>query len=269
LFSTKLAHVHFWIGTLGIIIYTLPMYVAGFTQASMWNQFNPDGTLTYGNFLETVQQIIPMYWMRAIGGTMYIIGMFILVYNIIRTVRANAAIADEAAEAPALEPITTGRIKGEKFHPWLERRPIQLTILATVAILIGGIIQIVPTIMVKSNIPTIASVKPYTPLELEGRDLYIREGCVGCHSQMVRPFRSEVERYGRKPKPENSFTITHSYGDLKEPVPICFAWAENTTTTGISTICGIRNQPLPDQSCRVTNGCSTTRHSIFLTSPVK
>jgi cytochrome c oxidase cbb3-type subunit I/II len=210
LFSTKLAHVHFWIGTLGIIIYTLPMYVAGFTQASMWKQFNPDGTLTYGNFLETVQQIIPMYWMRAIGGTMYIIGMFILVYNIIRTVRANAAIADEAAEAPALEPLTTGRIKGEKFHPWLERRPIQLTILATVAILIGGIIQIVPTIMVKSNIPTIASVKPYTPLELEGRDLYIREGCVGCHSQMVRPFRSEVERYGPQAK-AGEFVYDHPF----------------------------------------------------------
>ncbi len=210
LFSNKLAHLHFWIGTLGIIIYTLPMYVAGFTQASMWKQFNPDGTLTYGNFLETVQQIIPMYWMRAIGGTMYILGMFILVYNIIRTVRANAAIADEAAEAPALAPITTGRIKGEKFHPWLERRPIQLTILATVAILIGGIIQIVPTIMVKSNIPTIASVKPYTPLELEGRDLYIREGCVGCHSQMVRPFRSEVERYGPQAK-AGEFVYDHPF----------------------------------------------------------
>ena len=131
---------------------------------------------------------------------MYIIGMFILVYNIIRTVKANAAITDELAEAPELEKISTSRIKGEKFHPWLERRPIQLTLLATVAILIGGIIQIVPTIMVKSNIPTISSVKPYTPLELEGRDLYIREGCVGCHSQMVRPFRSEVERYGPQSK---------------------------------------------------------------------
>jgi len=148
--------------------------------------------------------------MRAIGGTMYIIGMLILVYNIIRTVRANAAIQDELAEAPELERITTGRIKGEKFHPWLERRPIQLTILATVAILIGGIIQIVPTIMVKSNIPTIASVKPYTPLELEGRDLYIREGCVGCHSQMVRPFRSEVERYGPQSK-AGEFVYDHPF----------------------------------------------------------
>ncbi len=196
LFSKKLANFHFWIGTLGIIMYALPMYVAGFTQASMWKQFKPDGTLQYGNFLETVTQIMPMYWMRAIGGTLYLTGVIVLVYNIIKTVKQGSPVEDELAEAPALVKITTGRVKGEKFHPWLERRPIQLTLLATVAILIGGIIQIVPTIMVKSNIPTIASVKPYTPLELQGRDLYIREGCVGCHSQMIRPFRSEVARYG-------------------------------------------------------------------------
>ncbi|WP_296145275.1 cytochrome-c oxidase, cbb3-type subunit I [uncultured Flavobacterium sp.] len=200
LYSTKLANFHFWIGTLGIILYTLPMYVAGFAQASMWKQFNPDGTLVYGNFLETVTSIMPMYWMRAIGGTLYLIGLIVLVYNIIKTVKQGKAVEDELAEAPALQKITNKRIKGEKFHPWLERRPIQLTILATVAVLIGGIIQIVPTIMVKSNIPTIAAVKPYTPLELEGRDLYIREGCVGCHSQMIRPFRSEVERYGEYSK---------------------------------------------------------------------
>jgi len=196
LYSQKLANFHFWIGTLGIVLYTLPMYVAGFTQASMWKQFKPDGTLQYGNFLETVTQIIPMYWMRAIGGTLYLVGMVVLIYNIIKTVKQGSAVEDELAEAPELTKITAGRLKGEKFHPWLERRPIQLTLLATIAILIGGIIQIIPTIMVKSNIPTIAAVKPYTPLELQGRDLYIREGCVGCHSQMIRPFRSEVVRYG-------------------------------------------------------------------------
>lgn len=200
LYSIRLANFHFWIGTLGIIMYTLPMYVAGFTQASMWKQFNPDGTLKYGNFLETVKQIMPMYWMRAIGGTLFVIGLLVLVYNIIMTVRQGQKIEDELAEAPALQKITNKRLKGEKFHPWLERRPIQLTILATVAVLIGGIIQIVPTIMVKSNIPTISTVKPYSPLELEGRDLYIREGCVNCHSQMIRPFRSEVERYGEYSK---------------------------------------------------------------------
>nr|WP_315211110.1 cytochrome-c oxidase, cbb3-type subunit I [uncultured Flavobacterium sp.] len=210
LYSLKLANFHFWIGTLGIILYTIPMYVAGFLQASMWKQFNPDGTLTYGNFLETVTQIMPMYWMRAIGGTLYLIGMFTLVYNIIQTVRLGSKIEDELAEAPELLKISAGRVKGEKFHPWLERKPIQLTILATVAILIGGVIQIVPTIMVKSNIPTIASVKPYSPLELEGRDLYIREGCVGCHSQSVRPFRSEVERYGPQSK-AGEFVYDHPF----------------------------------------------------------
>ncbi|HRV56032.1 MAG TPA: cytochrome-c oxidase, cbb3-type subunit I, partial [Mangrovimonas sp.] len=200
LHSVKLANFHFWIGTLGILLYALPMYVSGFTQASMWKQFNPDGTLVYGNFLETVSEIIPMYWMRAIGGTLYISGMLVLAYNIIMTVRAGSSVEDELAEAPALQRVSKHRVSGEGFHTWLERRPVQLTILATIAILIGGIIQIVPTIMVKSNIPTISSVKPYTPLELEGRDLYIREGCVSCHSQMIRPFRSEVERYGEYSK---------------------------------------------------------------------
>lgn len=199
LFSVGLANVHFWLGTLGIVMYALPMYVAGFLQASMWKQFNPDGSLFYGNFLETVTEIMPMYWMRAIGGSLYILGNFVMVYNVIRTARSGSKVEDELAEAAAL---THGgrRKRGEKFHTWLERKPIQLTILATVAILIGGIVQIIPTLLVKSNIPTITTVKPYTPLELEGRDLYIREGCVGCHSQMVRPFRSEVERYGEYAK---------------------------------------------------------------------
>ncbi len=205
LFKTKLhsiglANAHFWVGTLGIVLYSLPLYVAGFVQALMWKDFNPDGTLVYGNFLETVSEIMPMYWMRAIGGTLYISGMFLLLYNVIMTIRSGSAVTDELAEAAPLQRVKSGRVSGEAFHSWLERKPIQLTILATVAILIGGIVQIVPTLLVKSNVPTITSVTPYTPLELEGRDIYIREGCVGCHSQMVRPFRSEVERYGEYAK---------------------------------------------------------------------
>ncbi|MDO4782170.1 MAG: cytochrome-c oxidase, cbb3-type subunit I [Capnocytophaga felis] len=196
LYSMKLANFHFWIGTLGIVFYALPLYVAGFTQASLWKQFNPDGTLTYGNFLETVTQIMPMYALRAVGGTLYLIGVLAGVYNVIKTLQTAPKLEDELAQAPALATISGGRLQGETLHTWLERKPVQMTIWATVAILIGGIVQIVPTIFVKSNIPTISSVKPYTPLELEGRDLYIREGCVSCHSQMIRPFRSEVERYG-------------------------------------------------------------------------
>lgn len=210
LYSTGLANFHFWIGTLGIIMYALPLYVAGFTQASMWKQFNPDGTLVYGNFLETVTEIMPMYWMRAIGGTLFLTGTLIMVYNMIQTVRHGSEVTDELAEAPALQRVSKKRVAGEHWHSWLERRPVQLTIGATIAILIGGIVQIVPTIMVKSNIPTITSVKPYTPLELEGRDLYIREGCVGCHSQMVRPFRDEVERYGEFSK-AGEFVYDHPF----------------------------------------------------------
>jgi len=200
LHSKGLANAHFWIGTLGIIMYTLPMYVSGFTQALMWKDFHPDGRLVYDNFLQTVFQIIPMYWMRAIGGSLYLIGMFIMLYNVIATVRAGSKVTDEEAEAPALARLSGRKQSREKWHGWLERMPVQFTVLATLAILIGGIVQIVPMLLVKSNIPTITSVKPYTPLELEGRDLYIREGCVGCHSQMIRPFRSEVVRYGEYSK---------------------------------------------------------------------
>lgn len=211
LHSIRLANVHFWLGTLGIIIYALPMYVAGFVQASMWKQFNPDGTLVYGNFLETVSEIIPMYWMRAIGGSLYIVGMFFLAYNIVVTIkRSRNNVTDELAEAPALQRVSKRRLAGEGWHTWLERKPVKLTIFATIAILIGGIVQIVPTILVKSNIPTISNVKPYTPLELEGRDVYIREGCVSCHSQMIRPFRSEVERYGEYSK-AGEFVYDHPF----------------------------------------------------------
>jgi len=198
--STKLANFHFWIGTLGIILYALPMYVAGFVQAFMWKQFNPDGTLVYGNFLETVNEIMPMYWMRAIGGTLYLTGMLILVYNIIMTIRQGSAVTDELAEAAPLVRVTRKRTASEGWHTWLERKPLKMTLYATVAILIGGLVQIVPSLMVDDYVPVISSVKPYSPLELEGRDIYIREGCVGCHSQMIRPFRSETERYGEYSK---------------------------------------------------------------------
>lgn len=200
LYSKKLANTHFWIGTLGILFYALPLYVAGFTQASMWKQFNPDGTLVYGNFLETVTQIMPMYAMRAFGGTLYFVGFILLAYNIYKTAAAGSSVEDDLAEAAPLKQISASRIAGEGWHSWLERRTVLFTILTTVAILIGGAVEIIPLLTVDSNIPKITSVKPYTPLELEGRDIYIREGCNNCHSQMIRPFRSEVERYGEYSK---------------------------------------------------------------------
>jgi cytochrome c oxidase cbb3-type subunit I/II len=199
IYSKKLLNVHFWLGTLGIIFWALPMYWAGFTQSLMWKEFTAEGVLAYGNFLETITQIIPMYITRAIGGLLYITGILLMAYNIYKTLKTGSLLSNEAAEAPALE---KNYIKhsSEHWHRWIERKPIQMMIWSTIVILIGGIVEIIPTLMVESNIPTIESVKPYTPLELEGRDLYIREGCVSCHSQMVRPFRSETERYGEYSK---------------------------------------------------------------------
>lgn len=198
LYSTKLANTHFWLGTLGIVFYALPMYVAALTQSLMWKEFNEMGRLAYPNFLETVLEIVPMYMLRAFGGVLYLAGAIVMVYNLVKTSKIGVFQAEEPDEAPALSKFVPK--KGEYWHHAWERKPIFFTILATVAILIGAVIEIVPTLLVKSNVPTISSVQPYTPLELQGRDLYISNGCVGCHSQMIRPFRSETERYGEYSK---------------------------------------------------------------------
>ena len=208
LYSTKLASTHFWIGTIGIVLYAIPMYWAGFTQAMMWKQFTEDGTLKF-QFLETVTHIIPLYVARSIGGLLYLVGVFIMVYNIVKTVKAGKLVANEAAEAPPLPAkiVTHGK---QYWHRWIEARPIQMLVLSLVAVAIGGILEIVPTFLVKSNVPTIAAVKPYTPLELHGRDIYIREGCYTCHSQMIRPFRDEVARYGEYSK-AGEFVYDHPF----------------------------------------------------------
>lgn len=209
LFSDTLANVHFWIATLGILLYAIPMYWAGFTQGLMWQDFNPDGTLVNKDFLETVTQLRYMYMMRALGGGLYIIGALVMVYNLIKTAASGSFVKNEAAEAPALEKVEVAHT-GEYWHRFIERRPVQMLVLSLVLILIGGLVEMVPTFLIKSNIPTISSVQPYTPLELEGRDLYIREGCYNCHSQMVRPLRFETARYGEYSK-AGEFVYDHPF----------------------------------------------------------
>ncbi len=198
LYSKKLANNHFWLGTLGILFYAIPMYWAGFTQSSMWKQFTEAGQLKY-TFLETVTYLKPFYAMRSLGGALYLAGVFIMFYNIYKTVKKGSLVANEEAEAA---PLAKEYVKhsGEHWHRVIERKPVQFMILSLIVILIGGAIEIIPTFLIKSNVPSISSVKPYTPLELQGRDIYVREGCYVCHSQMIRPFRSETERYGEYSK---------------------------------------------------------------------
>jgi len=209
LWSTKLANYHFWIALLGMVFYVVPMYVAGVTEGLMWKQFNKDGFLQYPNFLEVVQSILPMYMLRATGGTLYITGVFLMAFNLYKTAKSGQFLPDQEAQAA---PLTREGASGDHpwGHRWLEAKPLTFTVLAVVAVLIGGLVEIVPMWLVKQNVPTISSVKPYTPLEVLGRDIYIREGCLGCHSQMIRPFRSETERYGEYSK-AGEFVYDHPF----------------------------------------------------------
>ncbi len=209
LWSTKLANYHFWIALLGMVFYVVPIYVAGVTEGMMWKQFNKDGFLQYPNFLEVVQSILPMYMLRAVGGTLYITGAVLMAYNLYKTAKCGQFVPDQQAQAA---PLTRAGV--EKAHPWghrwLEAKPFTFTVLTVVAVLIGGLVEIVPMWLVKQNVPTISSVKPYSALEVLGRDIYIREGCLGCHSQMIRPFRSETERYGEYSK-AGEFVYDHPF----------------------------------------------------------
>ena len=208
LYSERLANMHFWIGTLGIVVYAVPLYWAGFMQSSMWKDFTPEGQLQY-QFMDTVTRMMPFYIARAVGGTLYLVGAIVMTYNLIKTIKVGNFLEIEEVEAPALAKEYTSH-GNDHWHRWIERKPIQLMVVSLVVVLIGGIIEFVPAFLVKSNIPTIASVKPYTPLELEGRDIYVREGCYVCHSQMIRPFRSETARYGEYSK-AGEFIYDHPF----------------------------------------------------------
>ena len=206
LFSVKLANTHFWLATLGILFWTIPMYWAGFVQGLMWQEFKPDGNLEY-EFIYTVAQLKPMFMLRSLGGLIYLTGAVIGIINLMKTAYSGKLIKNEEVEAPALTPHTESN---EGWHRVIERKPVRMLIFSLIVILIGGVVEIMPTIMIESNVPTIAEVKPYSPLELEGRDLYIREGCNNCHSQMIRPLRFETKRYGEYSK-AGEFVYDHPH----------------------------------------------------------
>jgi len=208
LYSIKWANTHFLIGTIGILLYAIPLYWASFSQSLMWKEFTAEGQLKY-QFLETVTRIIPMYILRGLGGLVYLAGAVLMVVNLFKTIKSGNLLVEEHAEAPSLEsiPLPAGK---QFWHSAIERRPIRMLVVSLVVVVIGGAIELVPTFLIDENIPTISTVKPYTPLELQGRDIYIREGCYNCHSQMIRPFRDEVARYGDYSK-SGEFIYDHPF----------------------------------------------------------
>lgn len=196
LWSTKLANFQFWSATIGLVLYIMSMWTAGITQGLMWKAVDEAGRLTYPNFVETVVKIIPMYWVRAFGGTLVLLGFIALVYNIYKTIKLAPKDSQEVVyEAPALSSLEDdGHDSG---HRKLEGLPLVFSVLSFLAIIVGSLIELLPSLMSNQFVVTDARVKPYTPLEVVGRDIYVREGCYTCHSQLVRPLVSEKIRYGR------------------------------------------------------------------------
>lgn len=205
LYSDKLATAHFWVATLGIVIYILSMWAAGITQGMMWRAL--EGTrLMYPDFVETVKQILPLYYVRTLGGLLYLSGYILFIINIAKTIKnaPKAEKAEEMVQAAPLSKTYKHNYDKEGAHRWLEGVPDVFTVLTVVAILVGSVIEILPSITAHHYMKPLSGQTPYTPLELAGRDLYVREGCYTCHSQMVRPMVHEVLRYGHKSEPQES-----------------------------------------------------------------
>jgi cytochrome c oxidase cbb3-type subunit I/II len=264
LHSVRAADFHFWIGTVGILLYLVAMWVSGVTQGLMWRATNPDGSLMYPDFVETLHAIRPLYVVRMSGGLLYLSGFVIMGWNLVQTARAGRAVdgtvdvivAEKRKPAVGWVAIATGRpmvivalaIGGSmllgftgvvtslivlagllvlaatayviggptepnapKWHALLEGRPLLFTVLTLIAVLIGGVAELLPTIAVSKAVPSTGpAAKPYSALELEGRDLYVREGCYNCHSQNIRSFRWETQRYGAVSRAEE-FIYDHPF----------------------------------------------------------
>jgi len=252
LHSVSLANLHFWIGTVGILLYVAAMWTSGITQGLMLNATTEGGTiLAYPNFLDTLNTIRPLMLMRVIGGGLYLTGWLILAYNFVRTLQGAQAVngtIEVVEEAPAPDShlsvagtffnaptifcvlavvfgmmwmvgsdmVSTAGLAGtvlslialyalipsrkHLWNGWYEKlllNALPFTLLTFVAVAAGGAIQIIPTVMVQKaqNVEDRIQVV-YTPLELAGRDIYVREGCYNCHSQMIRTLVPDVLRYG-------------------------------------------------------------------------
>jgi cytochrome c oxidase cbb3-type subunit I/II len=260
LYSREAANLHFYLGTFGILLYVVAMWVAGITQGLMWRAELPEGGLQYSNFIETLVELRFMYWMRMVGGIMYLIGFIIMAWNLVMTVTTGKAVdgsteitrvgfepekdrkswkalamgqpiqvsvvillvaviagisTDLASVSMLLVLFCAGFLAilfqtlkegkpGPTWHHLVEGRAMFFTGLVIVSVLVGGIAEIIPSIISGPRALRSDTNVPYTALELEGRDIYIAEGCYNCHSQMIRPFTWEVARYGDVSTPEES-----------------------------------------------------------------
>jgi cytochrome c oxidase cbb3-type subunit I/II len=213
---------HFWIATIGILLYIIPIYAAGLTQGLMWRAFNAEGFLQYPDFIETVTILIPFYWIRTLGGTLYLFGAVLMGVNLLLTWRNRPArYEDPVYEAaplaggfrePPLPPSTLPPnsvpelarkldvLSQLRWHRRWEGLPLVFTVMVAISVVTASLFEIVPLFVRSSDVTRIASVMPLTPLEVAGRDIYLSEGCVNCHSQMIRPLRAETERYGEYSK---------------------------------------------------------------------
>ena len=220
LWSRRLMGSHFWMATVGILLYIVPIYAAGLTQGLMWRAFDANGLLEYPDFIETVTRLMTFYHIRILGGLVFLVGSLLCFFNLIMTWRNRPSTYEEPViQAPALAAVYNdqappkSRLKAvtafghrldifmqSRWHRRWERLPLLFTTMVILAVVSASLFEIVPTFLIKSNVKTIATVEPYTPLELAGRDLYVNEGCYNCHSQMIRPMRHEIERYGEYSK---------------------------------------------------------------------
>ncbi|MEZ6187717.1 MAG: cytochrome-c oxidase, cbb3-type subunit I [Planctomycetota bacterium] len=234
LWSRGLCEAHVWLGTIGILLYIVPLYVAGLTQGLMWREVTDAGGLANGDFVETVLAIMPMYYLRALGGTLYLLGTIICGVNLLMTWAArprpyDVPVYEHAPLSPdwTPDPVAKGpleekgvpvldaaykleRLVGANWHRNWEGLPFKFTVWVTISVVVASLGEVIPTFLIKSNVPSISTVRPYTPLEQLGRDVYVSEGCYNCHSQMVRPIASETLRYGEYSKP-GEFVYDHPF----------------------------------------------------------
>jgi cytochrome c oxidase cbb3-type subunit I/II len=171
------------------------MVVAGITQGMMWRAVDETGRLVYPDFVETVMRIIPLYYVRAVGGLLFFVGYILMVINVVKTLaKAPRGVPPETFRALSIT--AHPEVAGAKPHRKLEGMGLAFSLLTFLAIIAGSVIEIVPTLSINNYIPNNVTTIPYTALEQAGRDIYVKEGCYVCHSQMIRKMPSEVLRWG-------------------------------------------------------------------------